>query len=142
MGREAGSRPGRDVVWDSSVPPTVPSSGLYGWSGEKPPPAPAARLPPPRNQLAEGRSWDRRQLEIDRGRDTKKGERTGQGEGSLCKWSTDSRPLMREGARGGGSQASPGKADRGFSAPRRGTQKPGPRIPVEKDGYRAVSPPV
>lgn len=85
MGRKAGSRPGGDMVWDPSVSPTVPSSGLYGWPGEKPPPAPAARLPPPRNQLAEGRSGDRRQLEIDRGRDTKKGERTGQGEGSLCK---------------------------------------------------------
>lgn len=90
MGRETDGRSGTDIIWDLSVsPPPLSLAGDSGVGrGGKPPPTPAGRLPPPKNQLAEGKSGDgdRRQLEIDRGRDTKKRERTGQGEGSLCKW--------------------------------------------------------
>ncbi|XP_028715507.1 basic proline-rich protein-like [Peromyscus leucopus] len=127
-GRGGGEPARRGHRLGPECPPAVPNWGLCGWPGAQPPPAPAARRPPPRNQLAEGRRGDRRRREIDRGRDTKSGERTGPGEGSHANGSSDARPPMRR-ARGGGSQASPDKADsRPLLRTRRETQTPCPPV--------------
>lgn len=110
MGRETDRRPGTDIIWDLSVPPLFRAGDSEVGRGGKPPPAPAARLQPPRNQLAEGRSRDRRQLEIDRGRDTKKGEKTGQGGGeSMQMAAPTTRPLMKEGVAAGKRGQSPSR---------------------------------
>lgn len=123
MDKEAESRPGADIVWDPSVPP-LSRAGDYavGRAGSRPQP----QLPACHRQEI---SWQKAGAGTEgswrlTGGGTQRKER-GRGRGVDSKDGSDSGPLTREGARGGGSQASPDKAEGRFSGGGHRGQDPG-----------------
>lgn len=127
MDKEEESRPGADIGWDPSVPP-LSRAGDYavGQAGSRPQPQlPACHRQEISWQKAGAGTEGSRRLAGGGAQRKEKGR--GRGRGAYANDGSDSGPLTRDGARRGGSQASPDKADSRFSHPAGGhrSQDPG-----------------